>query len=357
MLGLRRYFWEYDEEYLVQLIRNEALEYRNAKINALVQTNLFFTCVLAARVAKIPLFSVTSGTWTPNYYKAKYGTFPDSFENFFTRFIPGYIKNQFANWYVLNHKHLALKIVNRLAKKLDLNLHLKYNSELSLGDYTFACDSMEFLGLKPTKDFPAENYIRPILSDDLFKQETEKEDEIKNHLKKPGRSILISMGSAFDKGLFLRFLKILNQTDYNVVAVSTARLDENKLPNLNDNILLKKFVPSIAKLNKMVDLAIIHGGRGTTYTAAYAGKPVIGIPTSSEQQFNLDCLVRHGMGTRLSKKYFNEKKFLETVEKIFANYDFYFKNAQNLAKKLPPPEGDKNAARRIVEILQQIQQP
>ena len=47
-----------------------------------------------------------------------------------------------------------------------------------LGDYTFACDSMDFLGLKPTRDFPAENYIGPILADDLFTQKIKVEDEV-----------------------------------------------------------------------------------------------------------------------------------------------------------------------------------
>ena len=38
------------------------------------------------------------------------------------------------------------------------------------------------------------------------------------------------------------------------------------------------------------------------------------------------------------------------TNEIFDNYDIYLKNAQALAYKLPKPQGDKNAARRIIEI-------
>jgi UDP:flavonoid glycosyltransferase YjiC (YdhE family) len=104
----------------------------------------------------------------------------------------------------------------------------------------------------------------------------------------------------------------------------------------------------------MVDLAIIHGGQGTVYTAAYAGKPVIGFPMQSEQHLNLEKMVGHGVGLMLSKKYFKEESLLKAISKIFDNYDFYLKNAQALANKLPKPEGDKNAARRIVEIAAEM---
>ena len=114
---------------------------------------------------------------------------------------------------------------------------------------------------------------------------------------------------------------------------------------------MEKFVPSIAELHKMVDLAIIHGGQGTVYTAAYAGKPVIGFPMQFEQHLNLEKIVGHGAGLMLSKKYYKEKDLLIAIKGIFDSYDIFLNNAQALVNKLPKPHGDKNAARRIVEIL------
>jgi UDP:flavonoid glycosyltransferase YjiC (YdhE family) len=160
----------------------------------------------------------------------------------------------------------------------------------------------------------------------------------------------LSLGSTGTKGIFLRILKTLNRTDYNVIAVYNSILKKEEIPDVNENILLRKFVPSIKSLNQMVDLAIIHGGRGTVYTSAYSGKPVIGIPMQIEQQYNLDNLVRRGMALRLSKKYFQEKNLLRAINIIFDNYDHYLENAQSVVKELPMMEGDKNAVRRILEI-------
>lgn len=147
-------------------------------------------------------------------------------------------------------------------------------------------------------------------------------------------------------------MRALEKTDINVVAVYAIIFDKDEIPTLNDNILPIKFVPSIKKVNETVDLAILHGGRGTIYTAAYAGKPVIGIPMMLEQQCNIDNLVRHGSAIRLSKRYFTTKNLLNAVDKIFTNYDTFFKNAQLLKEKLQEPKGAENTVKRILEIIE-----
>ena len=100
----------------------------------------------------------------------------------------------------------------------------------------------------------------------------------------------------------------------------------------------------------MVDLAITHGGRGSIYTVVFSGKPAIGIPLHSEQQHNLDNLLRHGVIVRLSKRYFNEKRLFDAINEIFGHYDKYLENAQKLKDKLPTPNGAENAAKRILDI-------
>ena len=151
-------------------------------------------------------------------------------------------------------------------------------------------------------DIPTnEHYIGPIFLDELFaksfseKSSMKETNDIKRHLQKPGKSIMISLGSSGTKELFLKILETLNETDYKVIAVYTSILKEDELPKLNDNILLKKFVPSLKTINQSVDLAILHGGQGTVYTAAYSGKPIIGFPMQFEQHLNLEMLAKHGM--------------------------------------------------------------
>ncbi|MHA1192994.1 MAG: glycosyltransferase, partial [Promethearchaeota archaeon] len=122
-------------------------------------------------------------------------------------------------------------------------------------------------------------------------------------------------------------------------------------PKIKENILLKQFIKSPQIVNKMVDLAIIHGGRGTVYNVAYSGKPSIGIPTFIEQQYNIDCLVRNGAGLRISRKFFKPEKLLKAINTIFDNYDKYLKNAQELSKKLSGVTGEEKAVERITEIV------
>lgn len=353
---ITKYFMKQSDEDIIKLIRNQSVVYQNSGIKALVQTSSYIDCLLLPFIAKVPLISIISGCLAPPYNFTYYATYPDNFENFFTQLVPKFVKNRINNWYILNYKGPITKKFNRIAKKINIKTRYRCFQELILGDYTLLCDDMEFLGVKPTNKFPAKNYIGPILSDNLFKQNLKKENNrIEKHLKKPGKSILLTMGSSpIMKDTFVEILKILNQTNYVVIATCSDILKENELPLFNDNILLKKFIPNIAKLNEKVDLAIIHGGRGTVYTAAYSGKPIIGIPLNGEQQYNLENLVRHGMALGLSKKFFTKNKLLNSLKEIFDNYDKYLKNAQTIASKLPKPEGDKKAANRIFEITTQL---
>jgi UDP:flavonoid glycosyltransferase YjiC (YdhE family) len=352
-----KYLMQHKEKDLIEVIKEEALCFKKTGIKALVQTNVFFDCLLAPRVIEIPLISVISGPWILIYCTTgkDIPTYPDNSENYFTRLVPQSFKNRFFKWHSLVYKGPVTKKINKLAKKLSIDVHFKCKTDLILGDHTLICDDIEFLGVKPTREFPLENYVGPILPDDSHMAEERQLDfDIEKHLKRSGKHILLTMGSSLQwKELFLKILKILNETSYNVIATYTTILKEDELPDLNDNILLKKFIPNITLLNKRVDLAVIHGGRGTVYTAAYSGKPVIGIPLHSEQQYNLDCLCRCGSAIRLSKKFFEEKDLLNAIEKIFSNYETYLHNAQNLANKLPKPEGAERAAQRIVEILEQ----
>lgn len=55
------------------------------------------------------------------------------------------------------------------------------------------------------------------------------------------------------------------------------------------------------EVNRLADLSLIHGGVGTVMTAAYAGKPVVGVGMQPEQSANLACLVRKGFAVRVPK--------------------------------------------------------
>lgn len=341
----------FSKKVLMEHVEEEIAAYKETGIKMIVSTNNF-PCCISARVARIPLISVTPKV------VLSFTKYPDDVEFFFTRLIPQSLKLKILNWLAPKYKMYSKPFI-KVAKKYNVP-YIKHESDLTKGDYTFYVDSIEFLGLDKSAIQPNEYYVDMSFFDELLAKVFEKkqlngsEHEIENHLKRPGRSILFSLGSSGTKELFLKILETLNQTNYNVIAVYTSILKEEELPDVNDNILLKKFVPSIEKLNQIVDLAILSGGKGTIYTAAYAGKPVIGVSMQFEQHLNLEMLVKYGMAIIASRKYFKKKNLLNHIQEIFDNYDTYLKNAQNLAKKLPKPQGDINAARKIVEIATKI---
>lgn len=326
------------------------------KINADLIVRFFNpTISISAHILNIPQIVVISGTFTPLYFKSGYVTFPENYENYLTRIIPKQIKNQITT-HILLHSKYKIKNFNNVAKKYKIK---KFSSvhDLLLGDYNLICDDLYLLGIKPNKNFPKENFVGPIWGMDLDISNNKSKsipEDVKSHLQKEGKKILLTMGSVCDKELYLKILNALNETNYNVIAIFNKILKNGEIPKLGENILLKKFVPSIRAINENVDIAIIHGGRGTMYTAIYSGKPIIGMPFQIEQQFNIDCIVRKGAGIRISKKFFNKNELIWAIQKIVNNYDYFYTNAKNLSKNTTSTSGDKNAAERIIEINNQI---
>jgi UDP:flavonoid glycosyltransferase YjiC (YdhE family) len=332
----------FPDDWLIEHVLSEERAYANRGVS-LVVTGFNVPCVLSARKAQIPLVYIIPGTALPAYFKSGRATFPDSFENALTSLLPSQLKNRVANWVVLRSR-AGTGAFNRVARRFDLP-PIPNTLSLWMGDYTFASDLKEALDLPTEHDLPEEDYIGPLLANLGIPLE----EEVSAHLERPGRSLYFAMGSSGSKQLYLRALGALGRTGYNVVAAYTTILGEDELPSVGENILLKKVVPAEI-VNKMVDLAILHGGQGTFYTAAYSGRPVIGIPMQPEQQYNIDILVRNGSAIRLSKRNFREEALLEAIETILGDYQTYRTRAEALARGLPVIDGAQRGAERIKAI-------
>jgi len=330
---------------LTEHVEAESEVFKKSGVKLIVTTNNF-PCSISARVTKIPLVSITPKA------DVKFTKFPEYAEFPFIRFIPDFFKLKFLNWFYLNNKMWS-RPFEKVAKMYNLP-KFKSTVDINKGDYNFFTDFIQLLGISEADVEANDFFIGPIFFDELFDKsnvEPESDEIVKKHLEKPGRSILFSMGSSGTEEFFIKILNALSKTDFNVVAVYSSILRENGLPVVGDNIILRRFVSSIEELNRIVDLAVLHGGQGTVYTAAYSGKPVIGFPMQFEQHMNLEMLVANGMAKFGSVRRFNEDGFLESVNDIFDNYDRYFRNAQELASILPEPRGDKNACEKLMFVL------
>ena len=328
-------------------VEEEKKAFQKAGVDLIVSTNNW-PCRISAPVANIPLIFVTPKV------VASFSSFPEDADFFLSWLVPERLKLAFLNWYAPRSK-MYVKSFAKVAKQYHVNPP-QYSSDINKGDYTFYTNSVKLIGEKNIDNSADEYVIGPISLEPLFSSSENAESsleqkQIEQHIKKSTRSVLVTLGSSGTKELFLNIIHALEKTDYQVIAVYSNILDEDNLPETDENILLKKFVPSIARINEMVDLALIHGGEGTVLTAAYSGRPVIGFPMQFEQHLNLEMLVKQGSAFISSKKNFTEKRLLDTVEKIFSDYKRYFDNAQKLASLLPSAKGHKNAALLIDELL------
>jgi UDP:flavonoid glycosyltransferase YjiC (YdhE family) len=335
----------FNEDWLIESVEEEIAAFKKTGIKLLISTNNI-TCAISARANKIKYINISPGA---GYFALK---IPDTLENPFTYFIPQQLKTRVLNWYIIRSK-MYLKSLNKVAQKVGIP-PFKSILELYDGDITLVTNDLEFINIFVNQqDFPKKNYMGMILIDELFEKEKFKKIDhvVQKHLKKKGKSILLTLGSSGTEELFIKILKTLNKTKYNVIAIYSSILNEYDLPRLNDNILLTKFVSSISKITEIVDLAIINGGQGTVFSTVYAKKPIIGFPMHFEQHINLEKIVGHRTGLMLSRKFFTEKKLLNAINEIFNNYTKFSINAQNLANKLSIPEGDKKIALRILDIV------
>ena len=98
----------------------------------------------------------------------------------------------------------------------------------------------------------------------------------------------------------------------------------------------------------MVDLSVIHGGIGTVMTAAYAGKPVVGVGMQPEQVANIACLVRKGFAIRVPKSKDLAQKVQAAIEQLLHDEKAKQK-AADFAKVMEKWDGPKMAAELLYE--------
>jgi UDP:flavonoid glycosyltransferase YjiC (YdhE family) len=112
-------------------------------------------------------------------------------------------------------------------------------------------------------------------------------------------------------------------------------------------VLVTGWLPA-HKVNKLVDLSVIHGGIGTIMTAAYAGKPVVGIGMQPEQDANIAALVRKGFAIQVPKSKDPSKKVQAAIERLLHDEKAKQK-AADFAKVMEKWDGPKMAAELLYE--------
>ena len=207
------------------------------------------------------------------------------------------------------------------------------------GDITLVAEPAEFSGIQLPENY---YYTGPLIADQDFSLP----EEVKN-IPRDLPLIYFAMGSSGTSKIVAEIIESFRGKPYRVISPVKPLLVSHQDIDIPPNVIVTDWLPAL-QVNKMVDLSVIHGGIGTVMTAAYAGKPVVGVGMQPEQVANIACLVRQGFAMRIPKSKNLAEKVQEAIEIQLHNEDAKRK-AEAFSKRMEKWDGPKMAADLLYE--------
>ena len=129
--------------------------------------------------------------------------------------------------------------------------------------------------------------------------------------------IYVSMGSTGMLELFKLIIKALKNKDYRIAITTGEQFDITELGKLPKNFSAIPLYPG-NEICKKASLMINHGGNGSTNQAIKNVLPQISIPTSGEQQWNSDLIVRKGLGKQIFPSNLSTESINTAIEELLS---------------------------------------
>ncbi|MGE5139030.1 MAG: nucleotide disphospho-sugar-binding domain-containing protein [Rudaea sp.] len=316
----------------IELVENEVRYVEQLRPTAVI-TGSYMTIPVTCRILHLPLVWVIQSTWLKDFFAHGAGM---------TDNVPGPLK-PFADWMVLLFinfwiRYGFLNSVNEAAKHFGVK---GYDSIFDYwrGQINLVAEPAEFSGVKlPPDHF----YTGPLIAREDFPVP----EQVRN-LPHDRPIIYFAMGSSGTPEIIANLIESFEGTPYRVIAPVKAHLDKVPGVRIPSNVLVTDWLPA-HRVNPLADLSLIHGGIGTVMTAAYAGKPVVGIGMQPEQVANLACLVRKGFAIRVNKSKNPSKKVQEAIRKLLHDEEAK-RRAREFAEIIEKWDGPGMAAELLYE--------
>ena len=318
---------------MIQRVENEVAVLKRLA-PAVVITGSYPSIPVTCRVLNIPLVWVVQSTWLPDFFEHGAGT-TDRVRPALVKAIADRCILGFINFWI---KHGFLDSVNHAAKHFGVP---GYDSIFDYwrGDTTLVAETPGFSGVKlPPNHF----FIGPLIPENEFPLP----EGIKN-IPRDKPLIYFAMGSSGTREIVARVVESFEGKPYRVIAPVKFQIAQVEGVNIPSNVLITDWVPAL-QVNKMADLAVIHGGIGTVMTAALAGKPVVGVGMQMEQVANLACLERLGFAIRVRKSRNPSRKVQEAIAKLLNDENAKSK-AASFAEVVARWDGPRLAAARLLD--------
>lgn len=318
---------------MVERVRNEVAVLDTLKPVAAI-TGSYPSIPVTCRVLKLPLVWVVQSTWLPDFFEHGAGI-TDHLRPTLVKAAVDHCVLAFINFWI---RHGFLNTVNRAAKYFGVPGYASIFEYWS-GDITLVAEPPGFSNaMLPPNHF----FTGPLVPQDEFSLPGEIAA-----LPRDKPLIYFAMGSSGTPEIVARLIESFEGKPYRVIApvkFQLARIPDVHVPS---NVLVTDWLPAL-QVNKMADLAVIHGGIGTVMTAALAGKPVVGVGMQMEQVANLACLERLGFAVRVPKSKNPSAKVQKAIEQLLRD-DTAKAKAAVFASNIAEWDGPNLATRKLVE--------
>lgn len=338
------YLWRVDrlEEYgqpftvaeLAQRVASERALYHQLKPAAVVMGSVL-SVPISARAAGIPLLNVVPLPLSRAYLQAGLPALPNVTER-----LPAPLSalvNRLFNAVFL-YVPLLTTNFNKVARRQGLR---PFPSLMAVweGDYNLVTDIPALTGLPQLP--PHWQYVGQIVAhlDSPLPPEVR---ALAQDRKRP--LIYFAMGSSGNREVVARVLQSFDGLPVDVIAPIRALLSDGDL-FVPDNVLVTDWLPAL-EVNRLADLAVIHGGQGTVQTACMAGRPFVGVGMQPEQEINIDFVVRWGSALRVRRGDVTPERMRAAILQLLTD-----PQARERAAELAAEYAGWDGARRTADFL------
>lgn len=294
------------------------------------------TIPVTCKILHIPLVWTIQSTWLESFFSTGAGM-TDSIRIKPIKWVADKLVLLFINFWI---RVGFLNVLNQAARHYGVP---EYTSIFDYwrGDITLVAEPAEFSGAK----LPPKHYFTGPL---LAGQDFPLPEEIK-HIPRDQPLIYFAMGSSGTPEIVAKIIESFAGKPYRVIAPVKFHLAKVPGVKIPPNVIVTDWLPAL-EANKMSDLAVIHGGIGTVMTAAYAGKPVVGVGMQPEQDANIACLVRKGFAIRVPKSKDPSRKVQQAIQQLLRN-DEAKRKAEEFAQIMEQWDGPTMAAQFLYDQL------
>lgn len=335
-----------DNDTLNQMIESDLQLFNKIKPD-LVITDGRFSAMVSTQIAGLKHIAIVNASSTSYraipYFPILKGDKVDQYPpvNFLPRLLNP-INLKFEMFFFDN----IMGVFKSLSKKYRLKHKVTATNCLCGVDLTLLADLPEFF---PTKNLPSNyHYIGPV----TWKPPKSKELPEWWPVNKNGKKLVyLTMGTTGESELFQRVYDAFKNSQ-DIISIITTGNQSDGIKSIPGKVYVTDFMDGDMVMEK-ADMVVCHGGNGTIYQALSHGKPIIGIPTIPDQQFNMRMVEALGTGKSISlkKAVQNPESIIETIQEIVQKNNIYKENTTKLKKMLLTYDGAATGATIIKHFL------